>query len=130
MEAGCYIKLDTMVTFKRPLELRVWDWGSDGSNNSSPRLVHTDQRQSMNIQFITPHFTPWDEIFELVPRGQEEESTATFMGMKREIPEEAGMNNSTSGGGGGGGGGARRWRLRFDWRISDVDYLVTPDLRD
>jgi hypothetical protein len=112
MDAGCYIKLDAIINFKQPLEMRVLKWNLE--NGGTCEIVHTDRRKAMNIQFITPHFTPWDEIFELVPRGQEEESTATFMGIKREIPEDD--------------HGARRWRLRFDWRVSDVDYLVSPDL--
>ncbi|KAJ3112776.1 hypothetical protein HDU96_004191 [Phlyctochytrium bullatum] len=50
-------------------------------------VVLRDRREGVEVEFISPHFTPWDEIFELQPDGT--------------------------------------WKLRWMWRLSDVDSLLS-----
>lgn len=77
-EAGVYIRINVQVTFKSGLEFVVWD------DKDLP--VIRDWRKRVDFQFVSPHFTPWDEIFELTPDGT--------------------------------------WQLKFEWRVSDIDYLL------
>eukprot|EP00842_Homolaphlyctis_polyrhiza_P005359 jgi/Hompol1/5824/HPOL_004729-RA len=61
------------------------------TDNASGMPLLRDRRSRIEIQFISPHFTPWDEIFEIQPSNGE-------------------------------------WRLRWNWRISDIDGLLAQRL--
>ncbi|KAI9206614.1 uncharacterized protein BJ171DRAFT_496333 [Polychytrium aggregatum] len=60
MDDGVYMKINCRV--KCDLEFILWD------KNDIP-LVR-DRRQRVDIQFISPHFTPWDEIFDTDDAGK------------------------------------------------------------
>ncbi|KAI8847938.1 hypothetical protein BC829DRAFT_444159 [Chytridium lagenaria] len=73
---GCYIKVRCRVDAK--VVMTVVD-----EKTGIPVL--RDRRESVEMEFVSPHFSPWDEIFEEVEGG---------------------------------------WRLKWCWRIADVDFLV------
>ncbi|KAJ3155349.1 hypothetical protein HK101_001553 [Irineochytrium annulatum] len=75
-KAGVYFKINCTVNAR--IEMIVRD------ENDIPLL--RDRRDQIDMQFISPHFDPWDEIFELQPDGL--------------------------------------WKLRWTWRVSDIDYLI------
>ncbi|KAJ3083090.1 hypothetical protein HK102_001265 [Quaeritorhiza haematococci] len=80
MDEGVYIKVDTVL--EAHVEFVLWD--ENGGAGAMPLM--RDRRKRIEIQFVSPHFNPWDEIFELDERG--------------------------------------KWRLRWQWRVSDIDHLV------
>jgi hypothetical protein len=73
---GCYMKIDVQATMD--IEFVVKD------KNDIP--IIRDKRDRVDLQFVSPHFTPWDEIFDLQADGT--------------------------------------WRLRWAWRLSDIDHLL------
>ncbi|KAI9090945.1 hypothetical protein DFS34DRAFT_335315 [Phlyctochytrium arcticum] len=77
MDDGVYFRVDVRATVD--LEFVVFDTRSE-----MPLLK--DRRERVELQFVSPHFTPWDEIFELDEAGE--------------------------------------WFLKWQWRVSDVDWLV------
>ncbi|TPX67246.1 hypothetical protein SpCBS45565_g03932 [Spizellomyces sp. 'palustris'] len=77
MDDGVYFKVDVRVDLD--VEFVVTDVKSD-----MPLI--RDRRRRVELQFISPHFSPWDEVFELDAAGE--------------------------------------WKLRWQWRISDVDWIV------
>lgn len=77
MDDGVYFKVDVRVDLD--VEFVV-------INERSGMPMIRDRRRRFELQFVSPHFTPWDEIFELDSEGQ--------------------------------------WKLRWQWRISDVDWIV------
>ncbi|KAJ1555397.1 hypothetical protein HK096_001546 [Nowakowskiella sp. JEL0078] len=80
-DQGVVMRIDVRVDLDRlgGVEFVHWD------KNGIPTV--RDKRSKIDLQFISPHFTPWDELFELDEAGE--------------------------------------WRLRFRWRISDIDGLLT-----
>ncbi|KAJ1559381.1 hypothetical protein HK405_010854 [Cladochytrium tenue] len=87
MDAGAYVRATVRVDW--PVELAVRD-------ARSGLLRLRDRRPFFHMQLVTPHFTPYDEVFEPI-RGAEKYD--------------------------------RGWRLKFDWRVADVDHLVEADRR-
>ncbi|KAJ3199763.1 hypothetical protein HK099_003023, partial [Clydaea vesicula] len=79
MDEGVYIKVDTQLTFTNGVEFILRD--------KNGTVFFRDYRKRIDVQFCTPHFTPWDEIYELDSEGN--------------------------------------WQLRFKWRVSDIDYLIS-----
>lgn len=57
-DAGCYIRVNAIVDAN--IEFTV-------SKDGIPILK--DSRKSIQLEFISPHFTPWDELFDLQPDG-------------------------------------------------------------
>ncbi|KAJ3416599.1 hypothetical protein HDV05_000881 [Chytridiales sp. JEL 0842] len=80
---GCYMNIDVQVS-GMDLEFVVKD--------ENGIVLVRDKRDKMDLQVVSPHFTPWDEIFELEEDGG--------------------------------------WRLRWEWRISDVDCLLEAEKRE
>ncbi|KAJ3307599.1 hypothetical protein HDU76_004512 [Blyttiomyces sp. JEL0837] len=80
MDDGVFIKIRTHVDVD--MEFVVSD------QNDIPYI--RDKRKSLEVEFISPHFTPWDEIFDHVEGGD--------------------------------------WKLKWDWRVSDVDGLLANSL--
>lgn len=93
MDAGLYIRF--WVNFKAPVDLCLL--------NSQSEVVLLDTRESVDVQFISPHFAPDDEIFEFTPTESQEEAKVD------------GQESTTVDG---------KWLLRWKWRISDLDYVV------
>ncbi|KAI8815864.1 uncharacterized protein EV422DRAFT_547883 [Fimicolochytrium jonesii] len=58
---GVYFKIDTRVDLD--LEFVVVD------KTSGMPLIR-DRRRRVELQFVSPHFTPWDEVFELDAEGE------------------------------------------------------------
>jgi hypothetical protein len=56
---GCHVRIDT--TIEMDIEFVL-------SNTQSLPLLR-DRRQFLDISFTSPHFTPWDTIFDLQPDG-------------------------------------------------------------
>jgi hypothetical protein len=76
MEEGVYMRVDTEASLDVDFVVKDHD---------GQELIR-DHRPTIDLQFVSPHFTPWDEIFALQPDGN--------------------------------------WKLAFDWKISDIDYLL------
>ncbi|KAJ3022738.1 hypothetical protein HKX48_005365 [Thoreauomyces humboldtii] len=86
MDDGVYFKVD--VRCDLDVEFVVTD-----ERTGMPLL--RDTRRRVELQFVSPHFTPWDEVFELDGDGE--------------------------------------WMLRWNWRVSDIDWLVesaTPKVKE
>ncbi|TPX56653.1 hypothetical protein PhCBS80983_g04391 [Powellomyces hirtus] len=77
MDDGVFFKVDVRVDC---------DLESIVTDERSGMPIIRDTRRQLDLQFISPHFTPWDEVFELDSQGE--------------------------------------WKLRWQWRISDVDWIV------
>ncbi|KAI8892810.1 hypothetical protein BC833DRAFT_610595 [Globomyces pollinis-pini] len=83
MDQGCYFRIK--ATIDCDLEFAIIDSKSD-----IPLM--RDRRKSFDMTFTSPHFTPWDTIFELDEGG--------------------------------------KYRLAWDWRISDVDYRLEKQSKE
>ncbi|KAI8799280.1 hypothetical protein BJ742DRAFT_846853 [Cladochytrium replicatum] len=84
MDAGCYMRIETKVDFTPcgGIECVLW--------NKTGIPIVRDKRDAVDMQFMSPHFTPWDEVFEMDEMGE--------------------------------------WVLKWRWRISDVDRLLTSEM--
>lgn len=94
-DAGVFIRATVRVDAE--IEFHVRDKASGIS------LVR-DKRPFFHVQFISPHFTPFDEIFEV---GEAENDNGIVTEDTR--------------------GGAKGWRLKWRWRVSDVDHLLESE---
>ncbi|KAJ3181367.1 hypothetical protein HDU85_003681 [Gaertneriomyces sp. JEL0708] len=77
MDDGVYFKIDTRVSLD--VEFCITD-------DVSGIPIVRDRRKRVEVQFASPHFTPWDEVFRLREDGE--------------------------------------WELRWEWRVSDLDWVV------
>ncbi|KAJ3270929.1 hypothetical protein HDV01_007326 [Terramyces sp. JEL0728] len=76
-DEGVYFRIETII--ETDIEIIVTD-------DTTGLPVLRDRRTRFGVTFTSPHFTPWDEIFDLQPDYT--------------------------------------WKLKWDWRISDVDGLL------
>lgn len=76
-DEGVYFRIDTII--ETDIEIIVTD-------DSTGLPVLRDRRTRFGVTFTSPHFTPWDEIFDLQPDYS--------------------------------------WKLKWDWKISDVDGVL------
>ncbi|KAJ3256390.1 hypothetical protein HK103_005519 [Boothiomyces macroporosus] len=76
-DEGVYFRIDTIV--ETDIEIIVTD-------DSTGLPVLRDRRTRFGVTFTSPHFTPWDEIFDLQPDYS--------------------------------------WKLKWDWKMSDVDGVL------
>ncbi|KAJ3182408.1 hypothetical protein HDU87_008572 [Geranomyces variabilis] len=58
---GVFFKVDTRVACD--VEMIV-------SDAASGMPIIRDRRRNVDLQFVSPHFTPWDEVFELDEQGE------------------------------------------------------------
>ncbi|KAJ3158436.1 hypothetical protein HDU86_002905 [Geranomyces michiganensis] len=58
---GVFFKVDTRVACD--IEMIV-------SDAASGMPIIRDRRRNVDLQFVSPHFTPWDEVFELNEHGE------------------------------------------------------------
>lgn len=79
---GCYFRIDTRVD---------WDLEFVLTCTTTDVVLVRDRRKILNVSFLSPHFTPWDEIFHLQKDG--------------------------------------RWKLAWDWKISDIDSLLASRIK-
>lgn len=76
-EEGVFIRVQVRMNTDVTMEL---------VDTTTQQVTFTDKRRFVDMEFMTPHFNPWDELSELDPEGE--------------------------------------WRLRWKWRLSDMDYLI------
>ncbi|ORY39616.1 hypothetical protein BCR33DRAFT_720066 [Rhizoclosmatium globosum] len=66
--------------------------------------VYKDVRKGFDLQVTSPHYTPWDEVLEpFAPGAGVEMGQGSFWKPNQRTEE---------------------WRLKWDWRVCDVDYLT------
>ncbi|KAJ3152184.1 Signal peptidase complex catalytic subunit S11C [Geranomyces variabilis] len=58
---GVFFKVDTRVACDVEMIL---------SDAASGMPIIRDRRRNVDLQFVSPHFTPWDEVFELDEQGE------------------------------------------------------------
>jgi hypothetical protein len=93
MDQGVYIRIDCTVNL--PIEFKI--------TNQNGATILKDRRQKFDIQFISPHFGPYDEIF--IPVNTTEHTTTPTTPTRKDAA----------------------WKLAWKWRVSDMDYLVASN---
>jgi hypothetical protein len=54
--AGCCVRIDTLVTCDLEMVMKTL---------SSDIPLLRDRRKRLDVSFMSPHFTPWDDLYEL-----------------------------------------------------------------